>query len=90
MTSCLPSVMATPMRKSPSSSSAAMMPLPRGLANAESGVFFTVPWAVAMKMKCPSSNCFTGRMAVIFSPSSNGNILTTGLPRLLLEPCGTW
>ena len=50
MTSCLPSVMATPIRKSPSSSSTAMMPLPRGLANADSGVFFTVPCAVAMKM----------------------------------------
>ena len=34
-----------------------MMPLVRGRENADSGVFFTVPCAVAMNMKCSSSNC---------------------------------
>ena len=90
ITSCLPSVMATPMRWSPSSSSAAMMPFSRGLENADSGVFFTVPIAVAMNTKCASSYSFTGSTALIFSPSASGNRLTIGLPRLVLVPCGTW
>ena len=66
-----------------------MMPEGRGRENSASGVFFTVPWAVAMKTKWFSSNSFTGTTAVIFSPSSSGNMLTTGLPRAVLPPCGT-
>jgi hypothetical protein len=60
ITSYSPSVMATPIRWSPSSRSTAMMPALRGLAKADSGVFLTVPPIVAMNTKCPSSNSFTG------------------------------
>ena len=49
ITSCLPSVSAAPIRKSPASRSTAMMPALRGLLNSSSAVFFTVPSAVAMK-----------------------------------------
>ena len=66
-----------------------MMPLGRGRENSASGVFFTVPCEVAMKTKWFSSNSFTGTTAVIFSPSSSGNMFTIGLPRELLPPCGT-
>ena len=58
-----------------------MMPALRGFAKLVSGVFFTVPMAVAMKTKCSSSISLTGRIAVIFSPSSSGKRLTIGLPR---------
>ena len=57
------------------------MPLARGRENADSGVFFTVPWLVAMNTKCSSSNCLMGSTALIFSPSSSGSRLTMGLPR---------
>jgi len=89
MTSQLPSVMATPIRKSPSSSAAAMMPALRGLEKSVSGVFFTVPRAVAMKTKWLSSNSLTGSTVVIFSLSSSGKRLTMGLPREMRVPSGT-
>ena len=44
----VPSVMSTPTRRSPASSSMAMMPAWRGRENASSEVFLTVPCAVAM------------------------------------------
>ncbi|MNN73969.1 hypothetical protein D3C81_1901280 [compost metagenome] len=50
MTSLAPSVMAAAIRVSPSFSFRAIRPLERGRANCTSGVFFTVPEAVAMKM----------------------------------------
>ncbi len=43
ITSCAPSVSATPISASPSVRSTAMMPDGRGRENSESGVFFTVP-----------------------------------------------
>ena len=49
----------------------------------------TMPLAVAMKMKWPSSNSLTGRMAVTFSSPSSLSRLTIGLPRLVRPPCGT-
>jgi hypothetical protein len=66
-----------------------MIPDGRGREKSASGVFFTVPLAVAMKTKWFSSNSRTGPTAVIFSPSPIGNMLTTGLPRLARLPCGT-
>ena len=66
-----------------------MMPLARGRENADSGVFFTVPWLVAMNTKCSSSNCLMGSMALIFSPSSSGSRLTMGLPREPRPACGS-
>src|SRR5262249_35517049 len=48
ITSCLPSVNATPIRWSPSSRFTAMMPFAIGRENADSAVFLTVPIAVAM------------------------------------------
>jgi len=48
MTSRVPSVIATPTSLSPGSRPTAMMPADRGRENAESGVFLTVPVAVAM------------------------------------------
>ncbi len=48
ITSCLPSVSAAPIRKSPGSRSTAMMPALRGLLNSSSVVFLTVPMEVAM------------------------------------------
>ena len=50
MTSLAPSVIAAAIRVSPSSSLSAIRPLLRGRLNCTSGVFFTVPKAVAMKM----------------------------------------
>ncbi len=55
ITSRVPSVMATPTSLSPGSRPTAMMPAMRGRENAESGVFFTVPVAVAMKTNLSSS-----------------------------------
>ena len=49
ITSCVPSVTATPTSVLPSSSSSARSPAARSRANCFSGVFFTVPLAVAMK-----------------------------------------
>ena len=66
-----------------------MIPDGRGLENSESGVFFTVPLAVAMNTKWSSTNSFTGRIAVIFSCSSSGTRLTIGLPRAMRPPWGT-
>ena len=66
-----------------------MMPDGRGREKSDSGVFFTVPCAVAMNTKWSSSNSFTGSIALIFSPSSSGNRLTIGLPRAVRLPCGT-
>ncbi len=89
MMSCPPSVMAAPTRKSASSRSTAMIPLGRGREKSVSGVFLTVPLAVAMNTKCCSSNSRTGITTVIFSFSSSGKRFTTGLPRLWRPPCGT-
>ena len=66
-----------------------MMPDGRGREKSESGVFLTVPIAVAMKTNCPWFHSLTGRIAVIFSFSINGTRLTIGLPRDEREPCGT-
>ena len=66
-----------------------MMPDGRGRENADSAVFLTVPLAVAMNTKWPSSNSLTGSTAVIFSCSSSGTRLMIGLPRLVRLPCGT-
>jgi hypothetical protein len=66
-----------------------MMPRDMGREKADSAVFFTVPFAVAMKTKWASSNSFTGSTAVIFSCSSSGTRLTIGFPRDPLLPCGT-
>jgi hypothetical protein len=49
MISRWPSVIATPTSRSSGARSTAMMPVVRGRENAASGVFFTVPLAVAMK-----------------------------------------
>ena len=65
----VPSVSATPTRRSSSRRSTAMMPEARGRENADSGVFLTVPRLVAMNTKCCSSNCLIGSSALIFSPS---------------------
>ena len=65
------------------------MPAVRGREKAVSGVFFTVPWLVAMKTKCWSSYCLTGSTALIFSPSSSGSRFTMGLPRAFLPACGS-
>jgi hypothetical protein len=51
ITSCLPSVIATPTRQSPSSRSTAMIPEGRGREKSASEVFFTTPSCVAKKMK---------------------------------------
>ena len=66
-----------------------MMPRLSGREKAESGVFLTVPRAVAMKTKWSSEKTFTGNTIVIFSFSSSGQTLTSGLPREVREPCGT-
>src|SRR5256885_613187 len=66
-----------------------MIPVDRGLENAASGVFFTVPARVAMNTKCCSSYCLTGNRALIFSPSSSGNRFTIGLPRAPRPACGS-
>ena len=66
-----------------------MMPVARGRENADSGVFFTVPWLVAMNTKCCSSNCLMGSTALIFSPSSSGSRFTIGLPRAPRPACGS-
>ena len=66
-----------------------MIPEGRGRENSDSGVFFTVPCAVAMNTKRSSTNSFTGRIAVIFSLSTSGTRLTIGLPRDAREPTGT-
>ena len=66
-----------------------MMPALRGLENAVSAVFLTVPSEVAMNTKCSSSNSLIGSTAVIFSPSMSGKRLTIGLPRELRVPSGT-
>ena len=50
ITSCLPSVSATPISTSPSSRSTAMIPEGRGREYSESDVFFTTPSWVAKKM----------------------------------------
>ena len=60
-----------------------------GLEKSESGVFFTVPFAVAIKIYWSSTKSFTAKIAFIFSPGINGNKLTIGLPRLILLPWGT-
>ena len=67
-----------------------MMPVVRGRENADSGVFLTVPWLVAMNTKCCSSNCLMGSTALIFSPSSRGSRLTMGLPRAPRPAWGSW
>ena len=58
-----------------------MMPLARGRENAESGVFLTVPCAVAIRTKRLSSNSLTAWTAVMRSPSPSCSRLTIGLPR---------
>jgi len=55
MTSRVPSVMAASTSSSPSRSSQAMMPLDRGREKSASGVFLTVPRAVAMRTYWPSA-----------------------------------
>jgi len=89
ITSCLPSVSATPTRQSPSSRSTAMIPDGRGRENSASEVFFTTPSCVAKNTYCSSWNSFTGRMALMRSPSSIFSRFTIGLPRLVRLPCGT-
>ena len=89
ITSCAPSVMAAPIKKSPSSKPTAIMPRFMGRENASSGVFLTVPMLVAIKTYLSATNCFTGMTTLIFSPSSSGNKFTIGLPRLARPPCGT-
>ena len=66
-----------------------MMPDGRGREKSASGVFLTVPIAVAMNTYWVSVNSLTGRIAVIFSLSASGTRFTIGLPRELREPCGT-
>ena len=66
-----------------------MMPLARGRENADSGVFLTVPWLVAMNTKWSSSNCLMGSTALMRSPSSSGSRLTMGLPREPRPACGS-
>ena len=70
-----------------------MMPLTRGRENADSGVFLTVPAAVAMKMNCPSAYSRTGNKAVMRSSSCSCSRLTIGLPReprLAIGTCQTF
>ena len=67
-----------------------MMPLVRGRENAASGVFLTVPCAVAMNTNLSSSNSLIGSTAVMRSPSSSGSRFTIGLPREPRLACGSW
>ena len=60
--------------------SSAIRPELRGRLNCSSGVFFTVPLAVAMKMKWSASYSLIGRMVVIRSSASSGNMFTNGRP----------
>ena len=80
MTSESPLVMAAPINILPSSNSIAIKPEVRCLEKSISGVFFTVPLVVAMKMNWSSRYSDTGNIAVMRSPSSSGRMLTTGLP----------
>ncbi len=89
MTSWLPSVIATPTSLSPGSRPTAMMPAARGRENAASGVFLTVPAAVAMNTKRSSSYSRIGSTAVMRSPSSSGSRFTIGLPREPRPACGS-
>ena len=66
-----------------------MIPFSRGREKSDSGVFFTVPCAVAMTTKRSSSKLFTGSTALIRSPSASGKRLTIGRPRLARVPAGT-
>ena len=88
--SLVPSVIATPTSLSPGSNATAMMPLARGRENNAREVFFTVPRLVAMKTNFPSSNSLIDIIALMRSPSCNGNKLTIGLPRDPRLACGNW
>ena len=85
----LPSVMSTPMSWSSSRRSTAMIPLVRGREKSTSGVFLTVPEAVAMNTKRSAAYSRTGSTALIRSPCSSGSRLTIGRPRALRPACGS-
>ena len=67
-----------------------MMPFARGRENADSGVFLTVPCAVAMNTKCDSSNSRIASTAVMRSPSASCSRFTIGLPREPRLASGSW
>ena len=84
----LPSVRATEIKRSPSSSLTAMMPPLRTLEYSTSGVFLTTPFRVAMNRKVSSLNSLTGRMVVIFSSIATLTRLTTAFPLVVRLPSG--
>ena len=86
---CAPSVMSTPINWSSSRRSTAIMPLDRGREKSTSGVFFTVPDAVAMNTKRSSVYSRTGSTALMRSPCSSGSRLTIGRPRAVRPACGS-
>ena len=84
MMSCSPSVMATPIKLSPSLSSMARSPLARRFLNCDNWTRFTIPDAVAKNTYLLSfclSSSVTGKMAVTFSSASSAIRLTIGRPR---------
>ena len=82
-TCSLPSESSTAITESPSSMPIAMMPLGRGLLNADRSVFLTVPFRVPITMNCWSScsgNSFTARSAAIFSSGCSCTRFTIAFP----------
>ena len=67
-----------------------MMPLERGREKSLSGVFLTVPDAVAMNTKRSSAYSRTGSTALMRSSASSGSRLTIGRPRAVRPACGNW
>ncbi len=78
--SSLPEVTTASMSASPSSTERPMMPLGRGLENAVSSVFLTIPLRVARSTYPPESNARTAQKAAIFSPGWNDTRFTMALP----------
>ncbi|MNC03882.1 hypothetical protein D3C75_513080 [compost metagenome] len=89
MISLLPSVMSTPISSSPSLRLMARIPEESGRLKSDRLVFFTVPLAVAKKTYFSASYSFTGRMAVMRSPSSSGSRLMMGRPRAPRDASGS-
>ncbi len=89
MISLLPSVISTPISSSPSLRLMARIPEESGRLKSERLVFFTVPLAVAKKTYFSASYSFTGKMAVMRSPSSSGSRLMMGRPRAPRDASGS-
>ena len=83
MTSLLPLVSATSIKKSSTRKSIAMMPLARGREKSDKAVFLTTPLLVANTTNSVSVYSRTVSTALTRSFSSKGRRLTIGLPREL-------